>query len=198
MSVLLTTPMSRVGKLPSTLPPPSFLQANSASGLALEAHVSVTLSIPSTTGPPAEEDTVTFGGTVNLKMVNDLCSLDLEGFEKVGSKLRARCAPDERQKQEFRGLCACQHASPCPNPVKHQALCEFVQFLTYCVKEVNNETYKWRIEENELQRWRIEENKVVSGCRRRRLTADVEHCLDPERKLCARMNHLEEREICHC
>ena len=71
-------------------------------------------------------------------------------------------------------------------------------FLTYCVKEVNNETYKWRIEENELQRWRIEENNFVSGCRRRRLTADVEHCLDPERKLCARMNHLEGREICHC
>ena len=71
-------------------------------------------------------------------------------------------------------------------------------FLTYCVKEVNNETYKWRIEENELQRRRIEENNFVSGCRRRRLTADVEHCLHPERKLCARMNHLEEREICHC
>ena len=71
-------------------------------------------------------------------------------------------------------------------------------FLTYCVKEVNNETYKWRIEENELQRWRIEENNFVSGCRRRRLTADVEHCLDPERKLRTRMNHLEEREICHC
>ena len=70
MSVLLTTPMSRVGKLPSTLPPPSFLQASSASGLALEAHVSVTLSIPSTTGPPAEEDTVTFGGTANLKVVS--------------------------------------------------------------------------------------------------------------------------------
>ena len=63
-------------------------------------------------------------------------------------------------------------------------------FLTHCVKEVN----KWRIEENDLQRWRIEENNFVSGCRRRRLTADVEHCLDPERKLCARMNHLEERE----
>ena len=129
MSVLLTTPMSRVGKLPSTLPPPSFLQASSASGLALEAHVSVTLSMPSTTGPPAEEDTVTFGGTANLKVVSVLKNADnLEGFEKVGSKLRARCAPDERQKQEFRGLCACQHASPCPNPVKHQALCEFVQF----------------------------------------------------------------------
>ena len=67
-------------------------------------------------------------------------------------------------------------------------------FLTYCVQEVNNETYKWRIEENELQRLR----NFVSGCRRRRLTADVEHCLDPERKLCARMNHLEGREICHC
>ena len=113
----------------------------------------------------------------------------------MGSKLRARCAPDERQKQEFRGLCACQHASPCPNPVKHQALCEFVQFLTYCVKEVNNETYKWRIEENYLQSWRIRENKIVSGCRRRRLTADVEHCLHPERKLRARMNHLQRGRV---
>ena len=68
-------------------------------------------------------------------------------------------------------------------------------FLTHCVKEVNNETYKWRIEENELQRWRIEENKIVSGFRRRRLTADVEHCLHPERKLRARMNHLQRGRV---
>ena len=35
-----------------------------------------------------------------------------------------KCAQDERQKQEFWGLCACQHASPSPNLASHQALCE--------------------------------------------------------------------------
>ena len=70
MSVLLTTPMSKVGKLPNTLPTPSFLQASSASGLALAAQVRVTLSMPSTTGPPADEETVTFGGTASSFVTN--------------------------------------------------------------------------------------------------------------------------------
>ena len=62
-AALLTTPMSRVGKLARTLPCPSLRQASSAAGLLSAWQVRETVSLPSTRGPGEEEDTVTLGGT---------------------------------------------------------------------------------------------------------------------------------------
>ena len=62
-AALLTTPISRVGKLARTRPCPSLLQASSAGGLLSAWQVRETVSLPSSSGPGDEEDTVTLGGT---------------------------------------------------------------------------------------------------------------------------------------